>query len=71
MDKGKDSFNRLYVGYFALIALVFPMGVAIWAASLEHLSDIWRFQFIICADIILFVIILGFIYLTEKIVKIK
>lgn len=58
--------KRLNHAYSVLMALAFVMSVVMWQSGQEHLSDFWRAMYFLCADIILFVIVVGGWYAIKK-----
>jgi len=60
--------EKLHQSYYVFISLAFVMAVVMWGAAQPHLTDFWRWMFFICADILLFVIIIG-TYFTSKNLK--
>jgi len=63
--------SKIYYGYFVLIALAFVMAIAVWGGTSANIDNFWRMMYFICADVILFVIILGMLYITWRIEKEK
>jgi len=51
--------GKEYYGYYVLIALTIVMMVTMWVSGREHISDLFRFMYFICVDIMLAVFVWG------------